>query len=1106
MKISTATLIVLFLLCNPSDWSAYGQTAGNRGAASSDEAQLERLFLDAELLLDSERKPKQAAKLFRKVWKDRDAPRILKAEALAGLIRCERLLGNDKKANSLLRELIDDFGDLPAVSQEILRLSAGGSGTSFLAGIEVVPEGRFLDLDTGGVITAIRSGSGSAPELVVRNNEVVFLTSLREDKAMASLAQKIYDAPWHRVHTDLGRNAWVQIIGARDPLTVRFYTALSGTQSLLPAPRNLFCAGKPKQIDVHFEASDMFSSYRVERQDAVTQPFQLLKTVRKGPFTDDNVVPGSRYVYKITGIGRNKAESLPATVDGTTNSHGVFSGTVVLDWGHGGGRSFDFLTGKHVERGGDITLTGTYGSWSPGSFTGGFGVHAIPLPGDPDAPYYASGKQIPAHIPFHVFLRGGGVAKCIWKPVERTEVLVEYMVNPDAADLDLRPIVTVETEAGMAVITVAAPDDYSAESVTATDAASGEERILAVKNGEARDRQIEKRCFLTYSATCVDRFGRRTAPGTATVNLSPEGVRTGEFRFHYHQTYSIELDKIMPFDGADVFFVSCAGGISTVVLQAPGGISNLEWGDVRESAIYGCTADDLFEAIVAVDPDAVPLGGRADGDSREPSHDVFVLETRFGGWAKLAIVDRSDEGPWKEMPVTIRYAYNPHEPIFTDGDAADTITVHGVTFNVDTLNKSREKVALRQHQLLADIDKKASNLAGSLAEKVGKEVQVVALLGRSFANSLNLPDDYRVSTFSFHYATRDDTKLVHNNWDIAFGNGDSEIYVWSPSSIWDLGEVEFDEVDISEGHPYEKVEKVLVAKDHLYVMHVHDRNTDLWVKMQILDQNSGEWIVFRWEIIDDVEKVIRLERLPALEMKTPVVNIQIRAGAGGGNPNRVSMDGSTSVYVDEVSNLPLDMSTPPKMRERSRCYFEGGFIPEGKVWVVKFIEFAARTDGDTNGWGEFLLYVGPFTIAHFPKDYHSENAIYTIDGGVRVLEAGESTVKHSLAMNIPLWPGDEKDVVAEVANSSLCDVVIRGDFVDAKDYRGKRDRGVPALSNLPRYFFKVRELEKTHAHAALEQDARKNRDLLPYLEKILEAATSDEYRALLEKMIEAAEQ
>jgi len=922
---------------------------------------------------------------------------------------------------------------------------------------------------------------------------------------MAELAQKIYDGPWYRVHTDLGRTAWVQVIRTAEPVLVHFYTALSGTRNVLPAPRNPFCVGTGKQIDVHFDAADTFKSYRIERQDGANQPFQTLKTVKKGPFKDKAVAPGSRYVYRITGIAANKAESLPATVGGSTASRGVISGSVNLIGGRQGAlSSFDFLTGERLVEGGDITLTGMYGSSSAASFTDSFGIHARPLPGTLAPGYSGWGKQIPPNISFEIRLRGGGVARCLWKPVASWEVLVEYTVNPDAADLDLKPVVTVEKKDGHALVSLAAPEGYEAESVCVTDAESGETRVLTLKNGQARDLRTEGTRFLTYSATCVDRFGRRTAPGTAFANFSPRGIRKGEFRFHYRQAYSIELDKIVPLDEGDMCFASCAGGISSVTLQAAKGITNLEWGDVRESIIAGCTVPDLLDAIVSVDPDTVDFEGRADGDSREPTHDVFILKTRHGGWAKLAITTRSEHRDWQQKPVAVRYVYNAHEPVFKEESTGETVAGHGVTFDVATLNRSREMLASRQQRILAALDRKTAKLASAHSEKTGKEIRVAALLGRSHASRLDLPDDWVASTFSFEFDTRDDRELVRNDWDIAFGNGDPEFDVFGLSSIWDLGAVAFDTVVVEDGHSIERADEVAAIKDHVYVIHSLDSNTDFWAKMQIIDQNRGEWVIFRWEIIDDVEQVIRLERLPELEMKSPVVNIQIRAGASGGGKNRITMDGAASNRVDEVSQRPLDMVTAPNIAERSVGYFKGGLIPEGMVWVVKSIEFVARADGDSNGPGRFSLQVGPFTIAHFRGDPRSERVIYTLDGGARVLAEGEFEVKHGLAMEIPLWPGDEKKVFASVGNSSLCNVVIRGEFVDADAFRGEGYSDVRALDRLHEFFMITKEMDKQNALSTLEKVARENKHILPYLKTIRDVATNDGYRALIEKMIDAA--
>ena len=44
------------------------------------------------------------------------------------------------------------------------------------------------------------------------------------------------------------------------------------------------------------------------------------------------------------------------------------------------------------------------------------------------------------------------------------------------------------------------------------------------------------------------------------------------------------------------------------------------------------------------------------------------------------------------------------------------------------------------------------------------------------------------------------------------------------------------------------------------------------------------------------------------------VLLQLRAGAGGGNPNRIDMNGSTSIYVDRFSTDPLSFDVPVTMQ------------------------------------------------------------------------------------------------------------------------------------------------------------------------------------------------
>ena len=177
---------------------------------------------------------------------------------------------------------------------------------------------------------------------------------------------------------------------------------------------------------------------------------------------------------------------------------------------------------------------------------------------------------------------------------------------------------------------------------------------------------------------------------TSALATLPTGVRTGEFRIHFRQSWSIEGDVLANDDRSDVTFRTCAGGISSVTLAAAGGIVGLErvvgrdfdplsrstgMKPIRRSRPDPASSIALLDRIVSFDPKAVSWSTEADGDDRSPASDVFLVRTRHGGWAKLAIVDRdTSTGNWQENPVTIRYAFNAHEPVFEESAPETDVT------------------------------------------------------------------------------------------------------------------------------------------------------------------------------------------------------------------------------------------------------------------------------------------------------------------------------------------------------------------------------------------------------------------------------------------------
>lgn len=110
--------------------------------------------------------------------------------------------------------------------------------------------------------------------------------------------------------------------------------------------------------------------------------------------------------------------------------------------------------------------------------------------------------------------------------------------------------------------------------------------------------------------------------------------------------------------------------------------------------------------------------------------------------------------------------------------------------------------------------------------------------------------DYILATFSFEYATRDNQDLVHNDWDIQYGNGTGDrihvnMVTDDQSTIADLGVVNFDDViNIPLSANYE--EDVVADTNHVYVVHTVDSETDMYAKFIITDMKSDDWIKFNW--------------------------------------------------------------------------------------------------------------------------------------------------------------------------------------------------------------------------------------------------------------------
>ncbi len=322
--------------------------------------------------------------------------------------------------------------------------------------------------------------------------------------------------------------------------------------------------------------------------------------------------------------------------------------------------------------------------------------------------------------------------------------------------------------------------------------------------------------------------------------------------------------------------------------------------------------------------------------------------------------------------------------------------------------------------LLKRLDGRAAELAKELGQGRTKAVNVAALVSRTYALKLDKARAYVVATYSFEHATRDDVdNVVRNDWDLLYGNGQGDPFTVctvtdDTSRIWDLGEADFDE--FKPGGVAQNVgkggEDAVARKNHLYILHTVDRETNLWAKFQVLEVAADQSVILRWERIDDPAGWMALERTPGAALRRGRVQIQIRSGAAGGSPCRADMSGKAYAYVDAISPMPIDMTGDVEIEEETRAYIAGGFIPEGKVWVLRAVEYSGLNKGDTNGDGPFIVGAGGQELAR------------------RAARSGD--FKDAWKGRLVIRPGQENSVFAEISNSSRCDVVFHGILCDEK--------------------------------------------------------------------------
>ena len=140
-------------------------------------------------------------------------------------------------------------------------------------------------------------------------------------------------------------------------------------------------------------------------------------------------------------------------------------------------------------------------------------------------------------------------------------------------------------------------------------------------------------------------------------------------------------------------------------------------------------------------------------------------------------------------------------------------------------------------------------------EEVVPEVLIPSSEAGVILMSRYTQQDWLSATYSFEYATRTDRDLVLNDWDLEYGNGPGNLLSVNMSTadnsrIADLGPVDFYTVrDIPHEAAFD--EKAVAQKDHVYVIHTRDNNSDFYTKMLITNMADDMWIRFTWVRSDD---------------------------------------------------------------------------------------------------------------------------------------------------------------------------------------------------------------------------------------------------------------
>ncbi|MFT5284980.1 MAG: RNA polymerase sigma-70 factor (ECF subfamily) [Planctomycetota bacterium] len=290
-------------------------------------------------------------------------------------------------------------------------------------------------------------------------------------------------------------------------------------------------------------------------------------------------------------------------------------------------------------------------------------------------------------------------------------------------------------------------------------------------------------------------------------------------------------------------------------------------------------------------------------------------------------------------------------------------------------------------------------------------------------------------SFSFEDARREDPyDTLRGDWDIGFSDGK----IWLNNAVndrsfgLDLGELSPECLGDETSIDRPLVEFFDVVEGHSYFFYSYDANTGLAGVLYVRKHTPERKCTLDWYVTDGTgsgqgslvnpsgndelaNTLVRLRR-EAIEQKglleKPRVFLQARADWKS-NPNilKLHMNGPGS-YLGECRREPIDFAVPLAESERSSSYFEGGWIPADKAFIVKHIRYTGTAYGDRRRRGQFKLVVGGEVLVD--------------------LENCSDPIKGDWIGEIELRPGDESKTYLGITGASTGEVLMEGSLVDRR--------------------------------------------------------------------------